>query len=442
VLIAFSAPQLPLSFLFTIISLYLLKYSTDVLLISPAIIGLVFGLSRFWDALTDPVIGFMSDRTSTRWGRRRPWMLLSALPIGLTFIAIWVPPRGLSAGAVSLWIGVAILLFYTAMTTLTVPYVAFGAELSQGYHDRSRIFGARAIADNLGLILAAASIFLLERETDPRDAAVWIACVGATIMMASVLWPVLTIREPPEHQGRGGKKKPYSAFGDVLRNPHARLLLGVFFLETLGFQALVTIMPFLTEYILETPGQTALYLFGAIGATLLSIPAWIPLSRRFGKARVWTWSLVMKTIAFGVIGFIGAGDRIAIMLATVVFGVAAGAGAVLGPSLKADVIDTDEAATGERKEGTFFAAWGLAMKAATGLTILISGLTLDLVGFKPNAAQSEAALMGIRALSSVFPFCFHVLAIVLLLRFRLDENEYAKVRRMIDSRRPSDERGA
>jgi GPH family glycoside/pentoside/hexuronide:cation symporter len=434
-LVAYSVPAVTSSFIFTAVSLYLLKYSTDVLLIAPATVGLIFGFARFWDAATDPLVGHLSDRTRSRWGRRRPWMLAAAVPVGLAYFAIWSPPAGLAGNGLALWMAAAILLFYAAITMFSVPYTALGAELSQDYHDRTRVFGAKAVGENVGIVLAAASLLVLERSAEPRATAAAVAALAGLFMLGGIAWAVRVLREPDHHQGRGGTRSPYASFGDVFRNPDARTLLAVFFLEMLGYQTFVVLLPYLTEYILGMPGSTAFYLFGAIAATLVTIPLWVRLATRFDKVRLWGASLAVKIAVFGGIGFVGAGEPVAIAVLTVIFGAASGAGAVLGPSLKADVVDSDEAQNGERKEGTFFAAWGLAIKSAIGCAILVSGFVLSATGFQPNTQQTPDALAGIRSLVSVFPLVCHVLALALLRRLRMTEAAHHDIRRCIEERR-------
>lgn len=433
-MLAYAAPGLATSFLFTGVSLYLLKFSTDVLLMAPATMGLIFGLARFWDAVTDPLVGHLSDRTRTRWGRRRPWLVAAVVPAALSYYAVWAPPVTLEGAALTAWMVVAILVFYACITCFAVPYIALGAELSAGYHERTRIFAAKAVGDQLGIIAAAAALLFMERAAAPRIAAGCMATVGAVLMVGGTLWAVAVLREPAAHQGRGGQGA-YASFLDVLRNQGARILLAVFFLEMLGYNAFVTLLPYVTEYVLQTPGSTAYYLFGAIAATMASIPVWVRLSRRSGKVRTWAAALAAKVGIFAGMGFVGAGDSLAIGTLTVLFGATTGASVVLGPSLKADVVDTDEAATGERKEGVFFAAWNLAIKASIGVAILLAGWVLSATGFQPNVAQTEKALGGIRFLVSLLPMASHTLAIWLLLRLELDEDAHASVSGRIRARR-------
>ncbi|MEM1436572.1 MAG: MFS transporter [Pseudomonadota bacterium] len=426
-ILIYSSPVLGVFMAMMLVNFYLLKFATDVLLIAPATIGFLLLLARLWDAVTDPAAGWLSDRTHTRLGRRRPWFLASALPLGGSIVMLWSPPAELAGSALTLWVGVAILLFYTTYTAFRVPHLALGAELSRGYHDRTRVFGVMQMVESLGMLAAAGTLVFLERAEDPRTFARSLALgIGAfaAILIVLAAW---RLRERTEFLGRGGSS-PLRSFGDVLANPHSRILIGVFFLEQLGFAALVALMPYLSDYVLETPGNTGIYLFGALGAALLSIPAWIRLSQHLGKIRIWRFSLVVKAVLFALAFFLEAGDFLPMLAIATCFGVMHGCGSVVGPSLKADVVDWDEAETGERKEGTYFATWNFVQKGAGGVALWMIGVMLTATGFVPNVPQEIDTLLGMRSLAAVMPSLLHVLALIMLLRFALDESAHLEAR--------------
>jgi GPH family glycoside/pentoside/hexuronide:cation symporter len=160
----------------------------------------------------------------------------------------------------------------------------------------------------------------------------------------------------------------------------------------------------------------------------LSVPFWVTVARRAGKQRVWLISLLIKIAVFAWFFTLQKGDFGELIAGTALFGVLTGCGAVVGPSLKADVVDWDEARTGERKEGAYFATWNFAQKAAGGVAIWIVGSMLAMTGYVPNAAQTEQALSGLRLLISAFPAGLHVVVVLLVYRFSLDEAAHRKAR--------------
>ncbi len=432
----YALPAATTGFMGSLISFYLLKFSTDVLLIAPALMGFLFGLSRLWDAVTDPLAGYWSDRTRSRLGRRRPWLLAAALPLALSFAALWSPPRSLAGSSLALWMGVGILLFYSAQTVLNVPHAALGAELTSDHHDRTRVFGGRLLVDLCGVLLAAGALYLLERSVDVRATATAVAAAAAVVALGLILLSTVRVRERAEYQGRGGTSS-IAAFRDVLGNPHARLLIAVFFLEWLGFAGLTTVLPYVTQYLLQMPGMTSVFLGSAIAVMVASVPIWIPLSRRFGKRELWIASMAIRAAAFGAIFFVPPGAWVPLLVAVVVIGSTHGCGAVVGPSIKADVIDFDEYRSGQRKEGAYFATWNLATKGGAGFAIIVTGFALQATGFEPNAEQSGATLLVLRALLGAVPCLLFALATALLVRFSLDEREHARIRAAIAARAES-----
>ncbi len=138
---AYSAPRIAFGIMGILFATYLMKFSTDVLLIAPAVMGMLIAASRLWDAVSDPLVGYLSDNTRSRYGRRRIWMFYSAIPIGIGLIMMWSPPTGLVNLELVIWMGIALLVYETASTAFYVPHGALGVELTPNYHERTRLFG-------------------------------------------------------------------------------------------------------------------------------------------------------------------------------------------------------------------------------------------------------------------------------------------------------------
>jgi GPH family glycoside/pentoside/hexuronide:cation symporter len=161
---------------------------------------------------------------------------------------------------------------------------------------------------------------------------------------------------------------------------------------------------------------------------------WLPLSRRFGKKRLWLFSMLLTAVAFGGMFFVVEGSVYLLTGLAWLAGLAAGCGAMVGPSIQADVIDYHEFMTGQRKEGAYFAAWNFVYKSATGIMIMSTLWVLEIVGFEPNADQTENAKLAIRLLYSVVPLVCYLTGAILLGAFSLDEVEHTRIRNVLDER--------
>ncbi|MAJ62176.1 MAG: hypothetical protein CBC48_20905 [bacterium TMED88] len=433
VIFAYNVPTIGLGYMFLLVNMYLMKFATDELLIAPSTMGLLFGLSRIWDAVTDPLAGYFSDRTNTRLGRRRPWILVSIVPIGLAFAMVWSPPLGLTTSSMVLWVGTGIFLFYSAMTIFVVPHTSLGAELSLDHHERTRIFGFRHVTWTLGSFAAVGGMALLIASADPRATASWLSWIVIAVTSLMLVGMVAGVREREEFRGRG-EVSPYRAFRDVLRNPHAVLLLIIFLIESVGGATITVLTPYVSEYIVGRPEYTAYFIILYMIPSALSVPLWIWASRRLGKKQLWIFSTVAAALGFGAMIFVGEGSVMLISVLAAVLGLTSGAGAVVAPSIQADVIDYDELKTGQRKEGAYFAAWNFVYKLATGITLILTGIVLEAAGFAPNQAQTESAQTALRVLYALFPLTCYLVGAALLTRFRLDEREHARIRRELDAR--------
>ncbi len=425
--LSYGPPIFGLSGLLFFIQFFFLKFATDVLLLAPATVGVIFALGRAWDAFSDPIVGTLSDRTRSFLGRRRPWMLAAIPILGLGFAMTWMPPEAIDGTALYAWIGLALFVFYSGYTAYAIPHASLGAELTPDHHDRSRVFGVRHASFMFGIIFAFSGMQFVENAEDSRAAATWFAWVSILVMTIVLLIPPFCVRERPENYGRGGQSS-FRAMADVLRNPHARLLLAVTFVEIAGTSVLGIVAPYLIVYVLKRPDLIGPLPGLFLVSSIVSIPLWVRASRRFGKRDVWIVAMVGLASFFGASFFVGEGNVALLAVLFALAGVSAGCGGAIGFSMLADVIDYDEYRSGERKEGAYAAAQGFATKAANTTIILLTGFVLQHSGFVPNVEQTRTAKLAISGLLAGVPFSMFIVGAVLLSRFRLDSHEHARIR--------------
>jgi len=441
--VAYGLPAVGAGYMYLLLGLYVMKFSTDVLLIAPAVMGLIFSASRIWDAISDPLVGYMSDRTRSRWGRRRSWLVASIVPIAGAFIMVFAPPDALSDGALVAWMAVAIIGFYSAMTVFFVPHLSLGAELSKNYHERSRLFGMRHAAYTFGAILSLVSFYFLIRAEQQgaavvRELAFYLAIGTSLVMSALIVYAGSQLREPAEYQGRVNAN-PFGAFRDVWTNPHARLLIIVTFIEHIGSAAIGVLTLYVAQYVVGAPTLAPLFILCYMVPSTISVPMWIPLSRRYGKVRLWMFSMILTGVSFGAmfaLPFINSllAKSIYISIAAIFAGLAAGCGGTISPSVQADVIDYDEYTTGERKEGSYFAAWNFVHKGGMGVMLLLTGFVLQFVGFVPNQPQAMSVQIAMVTLYGLFPLICYLVGALLFSRFTLDEQAHGEIRLELDRR--------
>jgi GPH family glycoside/pentoside/hexuronide:cation symporter len=420
-LTAYGAPTFAVAYLLFFVQFYFLKFATDVLLLAPALVSVLFGAAKMWDGVSGPLIGSWSDRSRSRLGRRRPF-LLAALPLlAFGFVMLWSVPSGLGGAALVAWIAIALFVFFGAFDLYTLPHMALGAELSTDSHERTRLFGVRQASFTIGIMLAFGGIQYAMNAESPRQAAALLAIPVAIVAAVVLAIPPLALREPERVDRRGGTGI-VAGFRDVLATSASRRLLAVQFVEAVGVGAVGTMAPYIAEYLLGQPEVVGVLPAAYVVSGVLAIPLWVRVSKSFGKRETWIAAMAIAALAFAGIWTVGRGDFVLLMALLVVAGAAMGCGGVLGNALLADVIDVDERRTGERKEGVYSAAMLLALKVGTAIALALSGPIMTVTGFAPNVAQSESSLLGIRILFAGMPCVGFVIGAWLFRGFRLDDD--------------------
>jgi len=378
-------------------------------------------------------------------------MLVGGLGLAVAIVLMWVPPASLEGIWVTLWVGAGLLLMTTASTVFGVPYGALGAELTTNHHDRTRLFAYRTVLGGIGTSIALGAFYLLmEAENakeswlglESREVALGVAIVGAVIASGSIVTLVVFIRERADYQTRG-PDRIFGAFYDVFSNRLAQQLLFVFTVQTFGTASMGLLAAYLFQYVLKAPNWMAAVFVGSfVVPMVISIPVWVRVSRRFGKARsydatLWVLGVMYCCLYFGF-GEFNIEDRpseVVIACAVAgVLGIVSACGYVVAPSIKADIIDVDEYNTNERKEGAYLAAWSFVQKSAAALAAILLGVALEFVGYEPGIEQTEGTEFVIIALITFVPGIAYLLAALVFRRFDLDEKEHARIRAVLDAR--------
>ena len=434
-LVIFAATSMPLSLLAIGVFMFLPVVYSALGEISMAEAGMVILVTRLWDFVTDPLIGWLSDRTRSRFGRRIPWMVLAWLPLSYATYKLFIPPD--DAG--SLYLAVWSFVLFTAGTALFMPYTAMGAELSTDYHQRSRVFLYRHVFAAVGT-LSAAVLFVVANQFSPsyfpeRETLKLMAWVGIAILPIPVLFTAWKMRELP--LPRRSAPVPISwrvGLGLMLANKPYLRILGSYFANGIANAFPLTLFFFFIRQVLERPDWAAVYLPVYFFAAIAGTPLWLFLANRYGKHIAWRVALLMAVAAFSLVPFLGAGDVIPFLFVTFVAGLTLGADLAMPAAMLADAVDHDSLETGQRRTGIYFAVWGMAAKFAAALVVGVSLEWLAFAGFVPNLANDAAVLRALSVMFGICPIVFKLVALALVWNYALTAGRQAELRAALAAR--------
>jgi GPH family glycoside/pentoside/hexuronide:cation symporter len=412
------------------ILIHMPKFYSDVVLVPLGYIALWVALARAFDAIFDPLMGWISDRTQTRWGRRRPWIVVGAPLCALAFVALFSPPESLSGSAAALWFGVSFVLWFLFHSIYVIPHAALGPELTLDYHERSTLFGWREGFVAIGTLIAAGAPGLLAPLLGGDRAVFRALALGfATLLVVLYFWLVARVRERPDFVAR--ESNPLVPGVRVaLRNRPFRILLLTYVVASIPGAIPGTLMPYFNAYVIqpENPDVWLARFLGAyFGAGFLFLPAWLWAARRFGKKPVWLASFFMGTTGGAAMFLLGPGDTLPLLALITWSGTSFGGGLFLTPAIQADVIDYDELHTGKRREAQYMGLWSIVPKFVVIPSAALPLAVLAGLGYVPNQPQSPTVVLAIKSIFALAPAFFSVLAFFIAWRFPITESVHRAV---------------
>jgi GPH family glycoside/pentoside/hexuronide:cation symporter len=430
---------------------------------NPALVGLLGALPRLWDAFIDPVMGYISDNTRTRWGRRRPYIFIGAISVGIIFALLWQLPPGKSESFYFWYFLVGSLLFYLAYTVFAAPWVGLGYELTPDYHERTRLMGVQNFIGQLAYVIAPWFLLIMQSQSlfdGMVDGAAGLAIVIGIVVIVIGILPAIFLRERVQAVTAVAPRGPDRPTGNAAL---ARSVAG--FLQ--GFKVTLKSRPFLelcaatflvfNGFILVSAFQSYVIIYyvfagdtvrgaeyagyaGTVGAfssfCVIAIVTW--LGTRLGKKRAFYVAIGISMLGYAIKWPCYDPDAPWLLLLPAPL-LAFGLGGLftLIPSMIADVVDMDELQTQERREGMYGAVFWWVVKLGMAAALAGGGLLLNATGFDValGGNQSDQALFLMRIFDTAVPFVASGLAIWAIAKFPINEEQAHKVRLELEARR-------
>jgi len=421
---------------------------------SPVMWGLIFFLPKLIDAVTDPLMGYISDRTQSRWGKRRPYIFIGAVIAGLSYIAMWQLSEDNSLLFNFWYFLLWNIIFFLGMTIFSVPYVAMGYEMSSDYHERTRLMAvaqwigqwAWVIAPWFWIVLYDPNWF--ESATEgARTLSIWVGliCMGLAIVPA-----VLCRSDDNAHEEKEAIGSLSDTFRDLWRGvlitlankPFQKVCIATFCIFN-AFNTVAGFAFFIIVYYMNQgdPVQAGNWpaLFGSVSAIctcFLVIPIINWMAQKFGKLKTFTITQTLSLAGYSMFWWSFSPENPYLMFVPIplyVFGI--GGLFTLMMSMTADICDMDELETGERREGLFGAIYWWMVKFGAAFAGLLSGLILASVGFDQSITiQSDSTLAGLRAAFILVPVTGTIIGILVMRSYELDESSVNDIRAQLDAR--------
>jgi GPH family glycoside/pentoside/hexuronide:cation symporter len=429
----------------TIIAAYFAIFLTDVVGISPGVAAIAIFVGRSWDYINDPLIGHISDRTRSRWGRRRPFLLFGALPFALAFILMWYRPPIQGQIFLAVYYAFAYVLFDSAATFVYMPYFALTPELTSNYDERTALTTIRMFFSILGSLIAFTIPILIIGSFQP-DNARRVLLMGVIFAAASAvpLWIVFFgTRERPEFSKleQPGLKESLKA---AIHNRPFIFGLVIFLLTWVSIDILQTTLLYFIKYVVQREADSDLIMAVIFVTAMLVLPFWEFASRKWDKRKAYAVGIAFWAVVQIVLIALNPSVVLPVILGLCILaGVGVSAAHVLPWSILPDAIEWDEWQTGERHEGMFYSLVTLAQKVASSVAIPVILLILQFTGYVPTSAvQPPGALLGIRLAIGPIPALLLGCGIAFAILYPLDRESHQRIVQELETRRRATEQEA
>src|SRR5262245_8762653 len=410
------------SLLGLVVAVNLQFFYTDYVGLSAGLMAWSLLFARMFDAVADPLMGWVSDHTNTRFGRRRPWIVGASIPLAIAFYFLFTPPQvadpAHAQGSLLAYLMALYLTTYFIWTVGAVPYYSLGAELTDDYHERVKVISIREGLGLVGLLVATILPAFLIYQFGGRQGYSFMGGILGAGTATFLLISGVVSSERVEFSGRA-RTKPYAAWLATFQNHHFRALLVPFLLSAIAATVPAVLVIYIAEYIIGTPQwwvdaipgwlpTWSYYLLLYFVAGIVSLPFWNAVERKIGKRDTWAIGIFLATATSAGCWWLGDGTIGYFSLLLVFGGLSFGNFSAIPPAMVADVIDYDEVGSGRRREGAYFAIWAFVTKLGGAVTGFCTLQVLEHVGYTPGVEQTDFVKAWMLWMYSWFPAALYL----------------------------------
>lgn len=427
VLAAYGSLAFPLAAAFIALQVIVPTYYAESTSLSLSLIGGLLLLARLCDTVTDPLVGYWSDQSKNRFGRRKVFVVAATPLVALSVWFLFNPAEDVGAFYLLCWT----VCIYVAGTLAIVPASAWAAELSDDYNQRSLITGTR-VAFGLAGTLAALVVPALVGNGETQDLSTTLFIITLLVLVTLVISTIWAAVKVPDTAQTTLPSNSVSAALSLMKTPNPfRQLLLSFLLNAVANAIPATLFLLFVTHVLDAPDKAGVFLFLYFICAAAAVPVWVAISKRWGKHKTWSVAMVIACLFFLWTPFLDGDSIIWFYVIVAATGFATGADLALPSAINADVIEWDALESGYRRPGLFFALWGTASKLSYGLAIGIAFPLLEIAGFSATKANDGDALLWLAILYGAPCILFKLAAIWTMRRYPITEAVHAEIRRKL-----------
>lgn len=420
------------------IQFFLMKFYTDGALILPSLAGNALLIGKIWDAVNDPLTGWFTDKTTSRFGKRRVFMIFGAIPLAISIALLWYVPETSRVGTF-IWIALTFVLFDTLWTLTNVPYYALTSELTDDYDERSSLTTYRmAMAVPAYLIGAALTPAIVGLFALQRTGYAFIGIAYGVFCAIALLVSAAGIREREGIKTAKPETSPFKSLKLAMKNKAFVWLTGAYFVINLSFAFIKILMAYYVEYQLLMKAETSLVMGLMLICVTAALPFWQWVSKKLDKGPAYALGMLLGGLGVVLTFFLPHQPTWIIYPIAVIAGVGFSSQWIFPWAMIADVADFDLAETGQQRSGMYYGIWGLSTKISEAIALASVGWILTGFGYVANVEQTAHALLGIRLFFGLIPAGIIFISLPLLFKYPITRQKHAEIKARLETMRITD----